>query len=75
MIDEDAGVVHFHKSALHPARSSEAIATGIGQMLADHDVSASRKCRTWATAPPLPPTSSRAQRARELANHHAPAFA
>ncbi|KAG0776771.1 hypothetical protein G6F22_012339 [Rhizopus arrhizus] len=38
MIDEDAGVVHFHKVPSTPHDPSEAIATGIGQMLADHGV-------------------------------------
>lgn len=42
MIDEDRGVVHFHKVPSTPQDPSEAIATGIGQMLADHGVSPSQ---------------------------------
>lgn len=42
MIDEDAGVVHFHKVPSTPHDPSEAIATGIGQMLADHGVAPSQ---------------------------------
>ena len=42
MIDEDQGIVHFHKVPSTPSDPSEAIATGIGQMLKDHGVSPSQ---------------------------------
>lgn len=42
MIDEDQGIVHFHKVPSTPSDPSEAIATGIGQMLNDHGVAPSQ---------------------------------
>lgn len=42
MIDESAGVVHFHKVPSTPHDPSQAIATGIGGMLQEHGVDPSQ---------------------------------
>ena len=72
MIDEDAGVVHFHKVPSTPHDPSEAIATGIGQMLADHGVAPSQVPSEMVTAsgagldPHIPPPAADLQ-ARRIA--------